>query len=368
MLAPYRVPVYSAIAVAFDLTVLISKHEKNRTHWQPAESPGPFALRKSSGLLLTLPKKVGGQTIDYTNLQVPLGVLPDLFRLRPDWIISAEMGTRTLIALFYSWLTNTPLWVWWGGTKTTEQRIGFFRRAVRKFMANRVRHWISYGATSTEYLNSIGVSSSRIVTIQNCAAPQSGPGSLPRPARQSAKPRFLCVGQLIGRKGIDPLIRSLASLQAEGLRCSLTLLGSGPERPNLERLASELGLEDVHFAGEARPEDARQMYCEADCVVFPTMEDVWGLVVNEAILAGTPVLCSIHAGCASELVPAEYRFDPRDPESIKRALRGAFRGDVKPIPKSVLRTSESVAQAIIAAIDEELAKTRPSASEAAVPA
>jgi glycosyltransferase involved in cell wall biosynthesis len=157
---------------------------------------------------------------------------------------------------------------------------------------------------------------------------------------------------LIGRKGVDELIRGLASLQAEGLHGSLTLLGSGPEKTRLQRLVSELGLEDVHFVGEKRPEDVGSSYAEADCVVFPTMEDVWGLVVNEAILAGVPVLCSIYAGCVDELVPPEYRFDPRDPESVKRALRSAFRGDVKPIPKPVLRTPESIAQDIIAAVAE----------------
>ena len=373
MLAPYRVPIYNVIGNSFDLTVLTSKHEKDRTHWQATSSPGPFSLRQSSGLLLTLPRKARGQTFGYTNLQLPFGMLLDLFRLRPDWIISAEMGLRTLLALLYSVATGVPLWVWWGGTKTTERRIGPVRRALRKFLVARIRHWISYGLSSTEYLRSIGVNSNRILTIQNCAVPQQnasqqrGAGPQSCSERQSDKPHFLCVGRLIGLKGIDLLLRGLASLQAEGLRCSLTLLGAGPEESNLRRLASELELEDVHFAGETRPEDVSKIYSDADCVVFPTMEDVWGLVVNEAILAGIPILCSIHAGCVNELVPAEYRFDPRDPESLKRALRMAFRGQVKTIPKSVLRTPESVAEDIIAAIRAELGNKNSSSIESAVP-
>jgi glycosyltransferase involved in cell wall biosynthesis len=366
MVAPYRIPIYGAIGRAFDLTVLTSKHERNRRHWD-ARAGQSLSVRQSSGILLTLRKKASGRTFDYKYLQLPFGAFFDLFRLRPDWIISAEMGLRTLIALFYSWLCRTPLWVWWGGTKTTERHIGFLKRTIRKFLAKRVKHWISYGRSSTDYLNSIGVSSSRILTIQNCAADHSEIDRFPRSVRSSDKPRFLCVGQLIGRKGVDAMIRSLASLQAEGLSCSLTLLGSGPEHSNLQRLASELRLEEVYFMGETRPEDMRHVYAQADCVVFPTMEDVWGLVVNEAILAGVPVLCSIHAGCVDELVPPEYRFDPLDPESIKRALRTAFRGAVRPIPKSVLRTPESVAQDIIAAIDAELDKTSSVVQETAVP-
>ncbi len=358
MPAPYRIPIYSAIGRAFDLTVLTSKDEKNRTHWQEvaADSDRPFSLRQSSGLLLTIRQKADGQTFDFTNLQVPLGLLPDLLRLRPKWIISIEMGVRTLIALLYSAVMGIPLWVWWGGTKTTERGVGPFRRLIRKFMVKHVERWISYGVSSTEYLNAIGVSSSRILTIQNCATPRTEMEHRPSSRGPSDRPRFLCVGQLIGRKGIDALFRGLASLQAEGSFCSLKLLGSGPEKANLQWLASKLGLEDVQFVGDQSPEDVIRSYSDADCVVFPTMADVWGLVVNEAILAGVPVLCSIYAGCVDELVPLEYRFDPRDPESVKRALRTAFRGDVKPISKSVLRTPESVAQDIIAAIEAELVR------------
>ncbi len=359
MLSPYRIPVYSAIGRAFDVTVLTSKHEKNRTHWQaPSQIPRSFSTRQSFGFLLTLRKKTRGRTFDVRNLQLPLGVLLDLPRLRPDWIISIEMGVRSLIALMYSCIRGIPLWVWWGGTMVTERHIGFFRKRVRKFMVKHIDHWISYGVSSTEYLNSIGVSPSRILTIQNCAAPLAQSHQPSRSQGQPGKLRLLCVGQLIGRKGIDELIRGLASLQAEGLRCSLTLLGSGPEKINLQRLAAELGVEEIRFAGEVLPEDVGRCYLEADCVVFPTMEDVWGLVVNEAILAGVPVLCSVYAGCVGELVPPEYRFDPCDPESVKHALRSAFRGDIKPIPRSVLRTPESVAQDIIAAIENELAGMR----------
>lgn len=368
MIAPYRIPLYSAIGRAFDLTILTSKHEADRTHWRRAESPGPFSLRESSGFLLTYRQKVQGQTFGYTYLQLPIGVLFDLIHLHPDWIISTEMGFRTLMAWLYSSFKNVPLWVWWGGTLRTESRIGFLRRVLRHFLVKRVKNWISYGVSSTEYLTSIGVNPSRILTIQNCAAPSPIPDQQPRVPSSSEKPHFLCVGRLIGLKGVDALLRGLTTLQAEGLRCKLTLLGSGPEQSNLQRLASELGLDDVHFAGECCPNDVSRIYTMADCVVFPTMKDVWGLVVNEAILAGTPVLCSIYAGCVNELVPVEYRFDPCDPESVKRALRMALRGEVKPIPRSVLRAPESVAQCIIDSINSELIKSTKGAVEAIVAA
>lgn len=357
MLVPSRFQMFNVIGRAFDLTVLTSKHQSNRMRWQPAQkSLRNFSVKESLCYLLTTRTRCNGHTFDYKYLQVPLGLFQDLLRLRPNWVISTEMGARTLIALLYSSVAGVPLWVWWGGTMFTERRVGLLRRSVRKFMVTHVKHWISYGTSSTEYLNSIGVSSSRILTIQNCAAPLTHRDCPNITRTESDKPRFVCIGQLIVRKGGDVLIRCLASLQAEGLHCTLTFVGSGPERASLQRLASDLGLADVHFVGSVLHEDTHRLYANADCVVIPTMEDVWGLVVNEAILAGVPVLCSIYAGCVNELVPVEYRFDPASPEDFKRALRIAFQGQVKPIPVSVLRTPQSVAQDMIADIEAELVK------------
>jgi glycosyltransferase involved in cell wall biosynthesis len=360
MLVPSRIPIYEVIGSEFDLTVLTSKHETNRMHWRPApEIHSNFSVRETFGFMLIERKRVNGHVFDYKYLQVPVGAILELLHLRPDWIISNEMGFRSLIALFYSSVSGTPLWVWWGGTKHTERRRGFVRTMARKFFVNHVKHWISYGTSSTEYLQSIDISSSRILTIQNCSALQSDNVRSAHSGGQSDKPRFLCVGQLIGRKGIDLLIRCLASLKIdEGLHCSLTLVGSGPEKASLQRQASNLGLDDVHFAGHIRPEDTRSFYANADCLVFPSLEDVWGLVINEAIIAGVPILCSIYAGCVDDLVPQECRFDPTNAEDFKRALRSAFLHDIRPIPISVLRTPESIAQDIIADIEAELVKRR----------
>jgi glycosyltransferase involved in cell wall biosynthesis len=65
-------------------------------------------------------------------------------------------------------------------------------------------------------------------------------------------------------------------------------------------------------------------------LVFPTRDDVWGLVTNEALWSGLPVLVSVYAGCAKELVPPESTFDPLDEADFATKLRLAVAGQLPP--------------------------------------
>ena len=59
------------------------------------------------------------------------------------------------------------------------------------------------------------------------------------------------------------------------------------------------------------------VYRSGDALILPTLSDVWGVVANEAVLSGIPVLCSKYAGCAKELLTEESVFDPEDaPEFV----------------------------------------------------
>jgi glycosyltransferase involved in cell wall biosynthesis len=94
----------------------------------------------------------------------------------------------------------------------------------------------------------------------------------------------------------------------------------------------------------------RAVYASADALVFPTLEDVWGLVANEAILCGLPVLCSRYAGCAVELFPPESVFDPLNPTDFAAKLRGMVRGEIQAVDPSCLLSTEENANRIASAI------------------
>ena len=348
ILAPYRLPIYRRLAEHFDLTILYSGHEPNRAQWRGlADGLERMRVKHSFGIAIPWLKRDRRAVLDSRYLHLNPGFFTDLLRLRPDAVISDELGFRTIMALLYAKLFAKPLWVWWGGTLHTERSIGFSRRLVRRRLAGIVRGWFSYGATSTEYLESLGVPRSSIVELQNCVFEGPYVENVAPALQLDVRPVVLCVSRLVPGKGVDLLLDAALHVQGEGLRFSLLLVGEGPEKQRLEGRVKELGLRDVVFHPPQSPDRVPTLYRSADVLVFPTLDDVWGLVVNEALWSGLPALVSIYAGCARELVPSSSTFDPLDPTDFAAKLRLAVSRQLPPPDLTRLKRIDEVSSLII---------------------
>jgi glycosyltransferase involved in cell wall biosynthesis len=104
----------------------------------------------------------------------------------------------------------------------------------------------------------------------------------------------------------------------------LVMAGDGYERPALEALARNLGIEDaVHFVGARPYSELPIFYGLASAFVHASTTEQWGLVVNEAAAAGLPLVVSERCGCAPDLVRQGVTgllFDPHDVEAISAAM------------------------------------------------
>lgn len=129
------------------------------------------------------------------------------------------------------------------------------------------------------------------------------------------RPVALFVGRLIPRKGVATLIEALRVLDG---RFAGLVVGDGPERPRLEALARGL---PVAFTGRLEGSDLWEAYGAADVFVLPSAREPWGLVVNEAMAAGLPVVASEAVGCVEDLVRGAGRVVPvGDPRALAEAL------------------------------------------------
>ncbi len=141
---------------------------------------------------------------------------------------------------------------------------------------------------------------------------------------------LLCVGRAIPEKNLPALVAAYGAYQSQGGGWGLRLLGAGGGGP--ESLAVRAAI-----ARLPRPEWVRlepfldqlavaRAYGLASALVLPSRKDTWGLVVNEAMAAGLPVIVSSACGCAADLItPGEtgWLFDPADPSQLIAALHRA---------------------------------------------
>jgi glycosyltransferase involved in cell wall biosynthesis len=113
---------------------------------------------------------------------------------------------------------------------------------------------------------------------------------------------FIYVGRLWSGKGVDDLLDAYAALEADGLDVSLLLVGDGVDEPRLRERARPL--RRAVFAGFQQREALPAWYAVADVMVFPTLGDPNGLVLEEALAAGLPVVSTDAAGDIHRRLPA----------------------------------------------------------------
>ncbi|HEY8671653.1 MAG TPA: glycosyltransferase family 4 protein, partial [Terriglobales bacterium] len=148
---------------------------------------------------------------------------------------------------------------------------------------------------------------------------------------------FLSVGRLVEQKGVLDLLNAYASLSPDlRTKVGLVFAGDGPLRSELENSARYIFPGSVHFPGFIQRDELAAYYSLAECFVLPTHSDPWGLVVNEAMACGLPIICTAVAGCAADLVLGNGRVVG---SRNTRQLAGAME-EISADPDLRLRMSE----------------------------
>jgi glycosyltransferase involved in cell wall biosynthesis len=142
---------------------------------------------------------------------------------------------------------------------------------------------------------------------------------------QFQRPIFLYVGQLISRKGVKYLLEACKLLKQQSDRpFTLLLVGDGDQRPELETFVQEHELlGQVKFVGQVEYAKLGAYLRYSDVFVFPTLEDIWGMVVLEAMAFGKPILCSKWGASAEMVIEGKngYIFDPFQPEELVELMK-----------------------------------------------
>ena len=193
-----------------------------------------------------------------------------------------------------------------------------------------------YGIRSKEYLLSYGVDESKINFRCQVAALPHGyePANVIRyyqaqPARDMGAPRFVYIGRLSPEKSIESLLRAFRDLLPALPRAKLDIIGAGPSTPELISLIAEIGISgSVSLLGSKTLEEIAEIFKESTALVLPSHSEPWGLVVNEALSYGCPVVVSNRCGCVPELVldhVTGYSFEAGNIGALTKAMLSAAR-------------------------------------------
>jgi 1,2-diacylglycerol 3-alpha-glucosyltransferase len=175
---------------------------------------------------------------------------------------------------------------------------------------------------------------------------------------------FLFVGRFAPEKNLFSLLEAYSSYRASAgsQAWGIVLVGGGPLESALR--ARALGLREVVFAGPQQSNRVSDYYGLASCLILPSISETWGLVVNEAMAVGVPVLVSERAGCVPELVRPGlngYVCNPLDTEDMAR-LMGVMSSQAVDVDKMgeesrrivSLYTPETWAQTLVDCIEHTL--------------
>jgi len=324
IIAPYRVPLFNRIALQKDIdceVIFCAETEKDHRwsipddmHFKYRVIPGFHLLRRNGAI--------------YINPQL----LGYLIRSNPDVVVTGEFSVPSVIVMLYCRLYNKKYVLWSDATARSESRVGPLKRGVRKQLLGMSSACIASGTEACEYLMSLGADSGKvkqsILTLdverfsRECEAFVGRKRQLKKHLGLAERV-VLYSGRLVAQKGLIHLIEAYSIVRRWKEKISLLLLGNGRLELQLRTYCFSNKL-DVIFAGFVQQRELPKYYALADVFVFPSLCDSWGVVVNEALAAGLPIVCSKYAGAAADLVEDGqngYVVDPRNIEILAEKIR-----------------------------------------------
>ena len=326
ILSPYRVPLFKHLArsTALDVSVIaLAESEANR-HWRGAGNVQEFGYRVLVGWHVFL-----------RRLEMPIhlnwGLLRALWRVRPDVVMTSGYDQLAYWEAFlYAKLARKPYLLWNGTTSLSTGTVGGPIGWLKRRIVRGADGYVAYGSQAAEYLVAFGAPRERIHvgvnTVDMAFYRERTTAERRAPSFRAKRVLYpevllLYVGQLIERKGVLQLLEALRKLDDPSV--GLVVVGGGPQESALRRFCKEANLRNVYFEGFHQPEELPEYYALADLLVVPSREEVWGLVVNEALAGGLYVLCSDRAGAAYDVIEDGWNgrlFSPSDVDRLAEII------------------------------------------------
>lgn len=236
--------------------------------------------------------------------------------------------------IWRSWHRNVKIINYFRVSQHTEKGRGMARNLIRRFLTPRADAILVNGRSGERYVSERGAKPEMIFHVTSVVdVSKFLQLSLNRPDEPSER-RLLYIGQLIARKGIEQFLDVLAKwAQRNPNTCvEMSIVGDGPLAHTLNNLGDAASNIKLQFVGNVGYEKIYSHYSQNGILVFPTLGDEWGVVVNEALASGLPVLGSLYAQSVESLITDDetgWTFEPDGESAIYQAIDKALNTPVE---------------------------------------
>ena len=289
--APYRVAVFKGLAGYFDADVFFAtdRNENRNKDWFCKNDDFSFAV-----------------------LEYPDAVALFRERLRHindyDFVIAYDaLSKAALKTIFMCRIKRIPYFVNCDGAFL--EKCSFLKKHIKQFVFCGAVRCFSSGQHATEYYKSYGVNPDKVVEhpftslhqqdILNEPVSETEKKNIKDNLGLTQKTTVLSIGQFIPRKGFDILIEAWKDI---GSKAELLIIGGGDERARYESYIQENKIEGISLLDFMPKEKLSDYYKASNFFVLPTREDIWGLVINEAMANGLPVITTDRCIAGLELI------------------------------------------------------------------
>ena len=259
----------------------------------------PFVLLNNTSL-----EEASGLRTTYYWLKYMITFKPDVINLTGY----ADPGTL-LILIFAkiigikTIMTNESIYSQRLHTKSIKQ---YFINLYKGLILRCTDGFLSYGIKSNDYLYRFGISKNRIYSFLNAFDRSKFNVNEVSQTNIQEKPNYLLfVGRLSEEKNLVSLIDLARRFKSDSYNCTIKIVGDGPEYSYLYDMVNR-ELLPIQLEGAKNWNQLNAIYTSALAFILPSLNETWGMVANEALEMGIPVICSDVCGCADDLVINEF--------------------------------------------------------------
>jgi glycosyltransferase involved in cell wall biosynthesis len=224
----------------------------------------------------------------------------------PSIIIIGAFTIATKKLWLRSFFKKTPYIIWSGSIERKARHVSSIQKLQMKVLIKRAIGFIAYGTKAKEYLVSMGAELDKIEIGINTVDTQFYKLESEKWRKLTPndnKKHLLYIGNLWPPKNVLKVVKVIHDLSNLRNDFILDIVGDGEEREQLEKYVEENNLNEfVTFHGYKQKNELPHFLAKADCFLFQTDFDIWGLVLVEAMAAGIPCISSIHAGATYDLI------------------------------------------------------------------